>query len=178
MSFWQKIQHGVTQAASQAAAEASKQTAVARKNLELNSVRGDIRRKTNELGDEALVLFRQGAIAHDGLAVIVKEIEVLELREAELKREIADVKDDSSTEAADVVSPAADSTATPATPATATGTYAAASTVPTAPAAPPTPAAAATETTPAADATSTATAGMPGPAGTAAASADKTTPVA
>lgn len=84
MSFWQRVQHGVTQAA----AEASKQTTIARKNLEINGVRGDIRRKTGELGDAALLLYREGAIQHEGLAALVKEIDDLEAREAALRAEV------------------------------------------------------------------------------------------
>ena len=90
MSLWRKLQRGVSQAAS----EAGKQTTIARKNLEISSVRGDVRRKINELGDEALSLYRAGAIQHEKLAAIVAEIDALEAKAAALETEIADAKSD------------------------------------------------------------------------------------
>ena len=102
MSFWQKVQRGVTQAA----AEASKQTLIARKNLELGSVRGDIRRKINDLGDEALALYRQGAIQHERLAALVTEIDGLEARTAAIEAEIAAAETTGAPAAADAGTPA------------------------------------------------------------------------
>jgi Zn finger protein HypA/HybF involved in hydrogenase expression len=54
MTFWNKVQSGV----SRAAAEAEKQTKVTRINLQIGEVQSAIRRKQQELGEAALKLVR------------------------------------------------------------------------------------------------------------------------
>ncbi|HET7772022.1 MAG TPA: hypothetical protein VFN74_24835 [Chloroflexota bacterium] len=90
MSFWQKVQRGVTQAAE----EAGKQTAIARKNLEISGLKGDVRRKTNELGDAALELVRSGGLAHERLEALAAEITALEGKIELAEREIETIQRD------------------------------------------------------------------------------------
>ena len=90
MSFWQKVQRGVTQAAE----EAGKQTSIARKNLEISGLKGDVRRKTNELGDAALELVRSGAVAHERLAALAAEITGIEGKIELAEREIETIQRD------------------------------------------------------------------------------------
>ena len=88
MSFWQKVQRGV----SQAAEEAGKQTAIARKNLEISGLKGDVRRKTNELGDAALELVRAGTLRHERLEALVAEIAAVEEKVEAAEREIETIQ--------------------------------------------------------------------------------------
>ena len=105
MSFWQKVQRG----AMQAAEEAGKQTAIARKNLEISGFKGDVRRKTNELGDAALELVRSGAVSHERLEALAAEIAAVEEKIDAAEREIEALQRDG--EAAGAVPAAAAATA-------------------------------------------------------------------
>ena len=94
MSFWQKVQQGVQRGVSQAAEEAGKQTAIARKNLEISGLKGDVRRKTNELGDAALELVRSGALKQERLEALAAEIKTLDERIEAAEREIETIQRD------------------------------------------------------------------------------------
>ena len=88
MAFWQQVRRGVTKAA----AEAEKQANIARLTLEINGVKGNIRRKVEELGDRALTFIRQGEIVEPSLGTIAHEIAELEARVAEIEKQIEEVR--------------------------------------------------------------------------------------
>jgi predicted ribosome quality control (RQC) complex YloA/Tae2 family protein len=60
--------------------------------LEANSVRGNIRRKTRELGELTLRLHREGQLAHPTIASMVQEITDLENKASEVERRISELR--------------------------------------------------------------------------------------
>jgi hypothetical protein len=88
MTFWNKVQHGV----SRAAAEAEKQARTARINMQIGDVESTIREKMQLLGQTAFELIRAGQLAEPSLDSIVQEIGQQETRLAELRSELAEVQ--------------------------------------------------------------------------------------
>lgn len=85
MSLWDSVRRG----ASRAAAEAEKQATIAKLSMEVNSTKGKVKDKLEEMGQVALDLYRQGTIDHASLEPIVLEIGNLEARIKELEDQIA-----------------------------------------------------------------------------------------
>ena len=99
MTFWNKVQSGVSRAAAEAqsgmtraAAEAEKQTRIARLNMQMHEVEGAIRRHQQELGEAALKLIRDGKLSDPSLDGAVKSIGEEETRLAELKDQLAEAQ--------------------------------------------------------------------------------------
>ena len=93
MAFWEQLKRGVSRAAD----EAEKQATIARLNLEIKGVKGNIREKLEDLGQVALELYRKGNIDHPDLEKLVVEIGNLESRVEEIEKQIAAVRDDADT---------------------------------------------------------------------------------
>ena len=85
MSLWDSVRRG----ASRAAAEAERQATIAKLSMEVNSTKGKIKDKLEEMGKVALDLYRQGTIDHASLEPIVVDIGNLESRVKELEDQIA-----------------------------------------------------------------------------------------
>lgn len=92
MTFWDKMRTGVNRAA----AEAEKQATIAKLAMEVNSTKGKIKEKLEELGQTALGLYREGTIDHASLEGIVVEISKLESHVKETEDQIASLKGSSS----------------------------------------------------------------------------------
>jgi hypothetical protein len=75
-----------------AATEAEKQATIARLSLEANGVRGEIKRKMEEMGETTLRLLRSGELSHPALAGLVDETAALEGRVADLEKQIEQVR--------------------------------------------------------------------------------------
>lgn len=88
MTFWDRVQRGVGQAAK----EAQKQATIAKLNLDITGVKGDIRKKVEATGDVTLKLYRDGELTHAAIAGLVEEISALEGRIQELEKQIAQVR--------------------------------------------------------------------------------------
>lgn len=88
MSLWDKVQRGVGRAAE----EAEKQAAIAKLGLDINGTNGDIRRKTAELGEQALKLARSGDLKHEAVDPLVAEVDRLEAKVAELEKHMAELR--------------------------------------------------------------------------------------
>jgi len=88
MTFWNKVQQGV----SRAAAEAEKQARSARIGMQIGDVESTIGQKTQDLGGSALALIRAGKLTEPSFDGIVEEITQLEARLAELRGELAEVQ--------------------------------------------------------------------------------------
>ncbi len=84
MSLWDSVRRG----ASRAAAEAERQATIAKLSMEVNSTKGKIKDKLEEMGKISLDLYRQGTIDHASLEPIVMEISNLESRIKELEDQI------------------------------------------------------------------------------------------
>jgi len=78
MTFWNKVQSGV----SRAAAEAEKQAKVTRLNFQMGEVQTAIRRKQQELGEAALQLARSGKLSEPTLDPLVAAMSQLRVRPA------------------------------------------------------------------------------------------------
>ncbi len=85
MSLWDSVRRG----ASRAAAEAERQATIAKLSMEVNSTKGKIKDKLEEMGKISLDLYRQGTIDHASLEPIVMDIGSLEARIKELEDQIA-----------------------------------------------------------------------------------------
>lgn len=94
MALWDKVKRGVERAAD----EAEKQAAIARLNLEMKGVKGDINNRLENLGQIALDLYRKGDIDHPDLEKLVVEITELEAKVGELEKQIAKVREGDSDE--------------------------------------------------------------------------------
>jgi uncharacterized protein with GYD domain len=88
MTFWNKVQSGM----SRAAAEAEKQARIARLNMQLHDVEGTIRQQHQTLGEAALQLVRDGKLSDPALDSAVKSIDEQETRLAELKEQLAEAQ--------------------------------------------------------------------------------------
>jgi hypothetical protein len=88
MTFWNKVQSGV----SRAAAEAEKQAKITRLNFQVGEVQTAIRRKQQELGEAALQLARDGKLSDPAVDGIVEEIGGQETKLAELREQLAEVQ--------------------------------------------------------------------------------------
>lgn len=88
MTFWNKVQHGV----SRAAEEAEKQARTARISMQIGDVESSIRQKKKDLGDTAFDLIRAGKLAEPSLDSIVQEIGQQEARLADLHSELAETQ--------------------------------------------------------------------------------------
>jgi hypothetical protein len=88
VSFWQKVQRGVSNAAS----EAEKQATIAKLSLEANGAKGAISKKYEELGILAAKLVKQEEINHASLQTAIEEISGMENRLHELEDRIAEVR--------------------------------------------------------------------------------------
>lgn len=88
MSLWDNMRKGVNRAA----AEAEKQAAIAKLSMEVNSTKGKVKDKLEEMGKSALALYREGTIDHASLEGIVVEIGKLESHIKELEDQIASQK--------------------------------------------------------------------------------------
>lgn len=85
MSLWDNMRKGVNRAA----AEAERQAAIAKLSMEVNSTKGKVKDKLEEMGKSALTLYREGTIDHASLEGIVVEIGKLESHIKELEDQIA-----------------------------------------------------------------------------------------
>jgi hypothetical protein len=88
VSFWNKVQAGV----SRAAAEAEKQARITRINLQIGEVQGAIKRKHEELGDVALELARAGKLEDPRVGPIVEAIGTEEARLAQFREQLAEAQ--------------------------------------------------------------------------------------
>jgi hypothetical protein len=89
MTFWKNVKQGV----SRAATEAEKQARVTQLNFQVGEVETRIRRRKGELGEAALKLCREGRITDPDLAVIVEGISDEDAKLAELREQIAQVRE-------------------------------------------------------------------------------------
>jgi hypothetical protein len=88
VSFWQKVQRGVSSAAS----EAEKQANIAKLSLDINGTKGSISKKYEELGILAAKLVKQEEISHAALQSAIEEITGMENHLHELEDRIAEVR--------------------------------------------------------------------------------------
>jgi hypothetical protein len=88
VSFWQKVQRGVSSAAS----EAEKQATIAKLMLEVNGAKGSISKKHEELGILASKLVKQEEISHPALQSAIEEISSMENHVRDLEGRIAEVR--------------------------------------------------------------------------------------
>ena len=88
MTFWNKVQSGV----SRAAAEAEKQTRITRINLQIGEVQGAIRKKQQELGEVALQLAHEDKLKDPTVDPIVEAIDEQEKKLADLREQLAEVQ--------------------------------------------------------------------------------------
>lgn len=88
MTFWNKVQSGV----SRAAAEAERQGKITRINLQIGEVQNVIRGKQRELGEAAVKLAQEGKLSDPTVDPIVQSIAEQEQRIAELRNELAAVQ--------------------------------------------------------------------------------------
>jgi hypothetical protein len=88
VSFWQKVQRGVSSAAS----EAEKQANIAKLSLEVNGAKGSISKKYEELGILAAKLVKQDEISHAALHTAIEEITGMESHLLELENRIAEIR--------------------------------------------------------------------------------------
>jgi hypothetical protein len=88
MTFWNKVQSGV----SRAAAEAEKQAKVTRLNFQVGEVQTTLRRKQQELGEVALQLARDGKLSDPAVDALVASIDEQEARMAELRAQVTEIQ--------------------------------------------------------------------------------------
>lgn len=88
MAFWEKVQRGVSSAAS----EAEKQATVAKLNLELNRARSGLTKKHEELGSVVLGLIRQGELSHPSFEPILKDISSSEEQVSQIEAHLAETR--------------------------------------------------------------------------------------
>src|SRR5438105_2548083 len=88
MTFWNKVQGGV----SRAAAEAEKQAKIARLSVQIGGVESTLRQKKQELGDAALELIRAQKLTEPSFDPILQGISEHEARLAELRAELAELQ--------------------------------------------------------------------------------------
>ena len=88
MTFWNKVQSGV----SRAAAEAEKQARITRLNLQIGEAQNAVRHKEQELGAAALKLARAGKLSDPTIDPIVQSIEDQEKRLTELREQLAEMQ--------------------------------------------------------------------------------------
>ncbi|HLZ30173.1 MAG TPA: hypothetical protein VKV73_22855 [Chloroflexota bacterium] len=88
MTFWNKVQSGV----SRAAAEAEKQARVTRLNFQVGEVQTALRRKQQELGEVALQLARDGKLSDPAIDPLVASIDEHEARLGELRAQLTEVQ--------------------------------------------------------------------------------------
>ena len=85
MSLWDNMRKGVNRAA----AEAERQAAIAKLSMEINSTKGKVKDKLEEMGKAALGLYREGVIDHASLKGVVVEMDKLEAHIKELEDQVA-----------------------------------------------------------------------------------------
>lgn len=85
MSLWNNMRKGVNRVAG----EAEKQASIAKLSMEVNTTKGKIKDKLEEMGQTTLNLYREGAVDHASLEGVVGEIGKLEARVKELEEQIA-----------------------------------------------------------------------------------------
>jgi hypothetical protein len=88
MSFWKQVRQGVSSAAS----EAERQATIGRLSLEVNGIKGNVRKKHEELGEIALKLVRAGELSHPELATVIEEISQLEKQASDVEAHLAEVR--------------------------------------------------------------------------------------
>ena len=88
MSFWQKVQRGVSSAAS----EAEKQANIAKLMVEVNGVKGSISKKYEEFGVLTARLVQQNEISHTAFQAPLDEIAGQESHLHELEARIAEMR--------------------------------------------------------------------------------------
>ncbi len=92
MDFWQQTREQASRLLRRAGVEAERATTLARLTIEAGNARGDVQRKTTELGTLARKLVQDGALTHADLSAVITEIEALEARVKELEEQIAATK--------------------------------------------------------------------------------------
>jgi hypothetical protein len=89
---WQQVRQQLRRGLAVARERLAYQRDLLMLRLEANSVRGDIRRKTRELGELALRLYRDGELTHPSLGPVVQDLTELERKASDVEQRISELR--------------------------------------------------------------------------------------